>query len=278
MKIQVLDWNKYLGRKGIENPKWFSFQKALLNDSKYMGAFDPAMIAAFCYCCCQALGSDDGDAELNLKHAEAYTALTPSQFREAIKKLQQLQLVHIDVRPVHESVQEVNGARTQMGTVLHNKEGNDKEPQHIADVPPAQTTYEFFDQPKKKREKKPKPELSCDPIPAFKAIEEVLRTRKVPTLLQQKWEKLYHPGFVLREIGKAETWLISTGEEKKNYGQFFNGWLMRAGGGHRPSQPIGDMQAGTGNGPGSAPPERKKTWWEQQQDEADRKAAQGGAQ
>lgn len=218
MKVQIFDWQKYVGRKGIENPRWFSFQKHLLNDSKYFGRFDPAMIAAFCYACCQALGSDNGEAELNPIHAAAYIGLNEVDLISALIKLKELQILHTDVRPVFTE-------NTPVCTVEYDKGKNDTAAHACAAH--EQRTYVLDEFPKKKKEKKPKPELSCDALPQFTSLKALIESRKIPTLLQEKWLNLYHPSFIAKTLQKADAWAVANNVEKKNWAQFFNNWLIR---------------------------------------------------
>lgn len=271
MRVQVVNWKKYMGRGDINHPRWFAFQKELFLEPRYIGKVTPDVVTAFCYVCCMALGTKDGVAEVEFAHLQAYTGLTRDKFTIAMEELLLLQLVHDFVRGP-------NGSERDRHAVLKGREGKGTEPQDTADGTSASTTtYEFFDQPKKKREKKPKPKLPCDPIPAFKEIEEILREREVTTILQQKWEKTYQLAAVVAAVRKADSWLVSSGEQKKNYGQYFNNWLMRDAE-KNPRILRAPAQPAQSELPASAPSGRKKTWWEQQQDEADRKAAQGGAQ
>lgn len=128
LKVRILNWEKCLGRKGIDNPRWFSFQKELMSDPKYMGRLNPGMIAAFCYCCCHALGSEEGIAEINLIHAVGFTGMNEVEFRQAVIKLSEIQMLHTDVQPVYV-------ARTPMCTVLQDKTRQNTERAPEFDLP-----------------------------------------------------------------------------------------------------------------------------------------------
>lgn len=269
MKIRVLDWDIVRGRTDVKNPRWFGFQRRLFSEPRFIQRLTPNIICAYAYACCMALDSEEGDCEIFEGHLKAFTGMTLGDFNDACEHLQALQLLRITNATRTDPVQVTDGSRQNSALALHSIAEHSKAAQDPASVPdaPPQTTYEFFDQPKKKREKKPKPQLSCEAIPELISIKEILENRKVPTILQQKWVKLYSVRAVCYGVQKADSWAVSKGEEKKNWGMFFNNWLIRD---HEKNGPAGPFIADAKRSAevqGSLrpqPEERKKTWFDQQ--------------
>lgn len=279
MKVKLLNFKEYLGRSDVKNHLWFCMDNAFLTRTEHFGKLTVEAVVAHVYIASESTKLKRAELELNEKHVEAFSMMPFWQFEVACEKLSEIGLIAISRSDGAQAAHVTRTSDVQeppRDTSAEGKEGKEGKGNAHAEVPSA-TTYEFFDQPKKKRERKPKPKLPCDPIPAFKEIEEILREREVTTILQQKWEKTYQLAAVVAAVRKADSWLVSSGEQKKNYGQYFNNWLMRDAE-KNPRILRAPAQPAQSELPASAPSGRKKTWWEQQQDEADRKAAQGGAQ
>jgi hypothetical protein len=250
IRVQVLNWEQYLGRKGVDNPRWFSFQKALMADPRYMGQFSADMVATLCYVVCHALGHENGYAEINPAHAQAYIGLNAQQLSAALEKLQRIQFVHTDEQPCTPLYIDVR-AGSPTCTVLQDKTEDSK----VRDSePPSALIYVPLEenQPRKKREKRPKPELNCEVLPELIGLKEVLDGKKVSQLLQAKWLKQYHPSQIDRGIRKADAWAAAKGRTQTNWGLFFNNWLARD------SQPRTQLGPMGGNQTTQEPkPERK---------------------
>lgn len=118
-RIEILNWNDYLPRKGIARPSWFSFPVKFFMDPEYMGRLDSETIATLSYLCAQGTRSN-GFVTVNFVHASAYLGLTADLIEKKIRKLEQLQLVRVDVT-------DTSHARTEPKTLPYGEDKEDKE-------------------------------------------------------------------------------------------------------------------------------------------------------
>lgn len=279
MKVQVLEWDVVRGRTDVKNPRWFGFQKKLFNEPQFIQKLNPFNVAAYAYICSMALDSQVGECSIVEAHMTIFTQMTPAQFWKSVEELEQLQLVRnlfvIRTEPVQVADEAGEVPPRDPCAALHSiaEHSIAENPTASRTDAPRQTTYVPLEEelPRKKREKKPKMELPCDAIEELKSCEEILLQRKIPTILQEKWVKLYDARFVARCLLKGEEWLIRKDVTKKNYGQFFGGWMDRehkSGGSPfrssfetRPSNELPKQEV------------RKKTYWEEEQDRLDAERA-----
>lgn len=234
MRVQILEWKKLLGRSDIRHPRWFNFSKDIYTEPKFIGKATPAVIAVYTYAASMALGSEDGTATIVPAHLHAYTGLTVTELEDTLKALEELEMISVTSRVRTEPVRDPNGSVRNPYAEHNIKEGKGREHDVIASEPDApELTYEPCTpdglplKAKPKKERKQKLELPCVVLPELMPIREILEARKVPTILQERWLKIYAPRNIISGVQKADTWAISKGEEKKNWGMFFNNWLSR---------------------------------------------------
>ena len=255
LHIEVQNWKAYVNRADIKRPGYFNFPVKYFADPEFISMFEPFSIGIFCYICCHAT-KGAGHVEINFRHVKAYLNCSEAEFRNAVASLQQNSLVTVHVTDTcHARNVHVTDTYAELNRIELNRTEQNGTELNARTYVPCTTDGELIAL-KPKRERKAKPELSYEPIPELEEIREIITNRKLPTVLQASWMKLYHPRTIIAAVRKADNWAIAKGEEKKSWPMFFNNWLKR----DAHPQPL---QAARPPPTQEIKPERKKFFLEQ---------------
>lgn len=96
LKVTIVGWDKFNGRKDVKKPSWFRVEYRLLEDPDFYD-FTHEEFKAWLYILAQACRKNAGTVVLNFAHAKATSRLSEAGIRSAVEKLVGLQLVHADV-------------------------------------------------------------------------------------------------------------------------------------------------------------------------------------
>lgn len=115
--IQILGWEKYNYRKDIAAPSWFRLAHDLFDDPQFYH-FTNNEICFWIYLLCEASKKSSGTVLLNFLHAERIGRCKRSTILSALKKLEQIQVVSVDVTS---TLRERDVGDTSACSTLHNK-------------------------------------------------------------------------------------------------------------------------------------------------------------
>lgn len=159
MKVRLLNFKEYLGRTDIKNPQWFAMDNAFLTRTEHFEKLTIEAVVSLVYIACESTKQKRAELEISERHVSIYCRMPFSSFVTACEILSDLKLIEVtrtdhvrDPYVLRTDAENLN-SQNLCTTRKEDKEGG--EGAQPADVPSASTTtYEFFDQPKKK----PKPE------------------------------------------------------------------------------------------------------------------------
>lgn len=98
IELTIVGWEKFNGRKDVAHPTWFRVQYRLLEDPDFYHFTHEEMLVWF-YIMAQACRKASATVRVYFLHAHATRKISRRGILSAIKKLQELKLVTIDVTP-----------------------------------------------------------------------------------------------------------------------------------------------------------------------------------
>jgi hypothetical protein len=208
MEIEIVGWDNYNPRKNYKSTSWLRLSNTLLEDPDFY-SFNNGEMLAWIYLLSIASKKYSGTIQVNYEHAERVSRIKERDLKNAIKKLEELQLVRAHVtdttraRHAHDTQTCSTRVATNERTNEHNEQTNEG-------------CSERF-------------ERSGTAIAEFKVLETVLVEREVGEGLQRQWlETFPDAAWVISEIRKALLWETANPvRRKKRFGAFVTRWLTK---------------------------------------------------
>lgn len=196
VKIEVLNWEKYNGRKGIVNPRWFRFENTFFESIVGLTLTD-TQLKGFLYILSRCSKSSSSRVDLDLMSIYRVLKIKSNRFDQLLNKLELLGVIKIHERITNKTVQNLCTTQqdiTRQDITKHNKTENssffenrerekttqqgESEPKPITlDDPPVDTT------PPRKELKSIVPMIQTDPhfnheINPDRVVQEIGKIRK----------------------------------------------------------------------------------------------------
>lgn len=227
MKIRILNWNKFHPRKDISRPSWFALSNSLVTDPDFY-SFSDAEFKAWIYILSIASQKQTDTIVVNYEHANRASGIKTASFDSALKKLEQLGIVALDVTPTSRGRNVDVTPTSRYITEQDNTEQDNTE----------QTT--FSAEVRNLTSSGCLPELRFDDF-----CEKFLGSAKHDT--QKAWLELYQDlDFMRREFLKMREWLSRNQkrEPKSSIGvsRFVASWLSRGWEEHRKTIQTNDKR------------------------------------
>ena len=121
MRITVKNWREYNPRTDVKNPSWFRLSHGLFEDPDFYD-FTHAELIAWLYILSAASRKNSDTFTVNFQHVERIGRLKEKEFRSAVKKLQSLQCILVDVTP---PIREGHAADTATNATNETNEHNE---------------------------------------------------------------------------------------------------------------------------------------------------------
>lgn len=96
--MQILNWKEFNPRGDVKNSRWFRLDHDMLEADQFYG-FSHGEIVAWFYILCRASKENSGTVLIDFDRAARVRKLKKGEIQSALKKLQELQIVHVDVTP-----------------------------------------------------------------------------------------------------------------------------------------------------------------------------------
>lgn len=140
MKITITKWEEYNYRKDVNAPRWFRFEHNFFENHEFYD-FTHAEMVSWIYLLCLASKKNQGTILINKRHVEHIGRIRFKDFENAIKKLEEIQCITVDVT---DTLRARYVADTSTGATLHNKTEHNIT-KHYLDGPdaPARRVFDF---------------------------------------------------------------------------------------------------------------------------------------
>lgn len=108
--VKINNWEKYNPRKDVKRPSWFPFDNGMVEDDDFLD-FNHGEFKAWIWLLSKASKKQDGVVIINLEAARRKSNISVADFTSAVKKLEQLGIITVDVtytsrtRHVHVTLQ-----------------------------------------------------------------------------------------------------------------------------------------------------------------------------
>lgn len=96
VEVEVLNWSKYNPRGDVKKPSWFRVDYGMLDDPDFY-SFTHEEFKAWLYVLAQACRKNTGTIRVNYDHAERVSRLSRKGVDGALKKLESLSIVLVNV-------------------------------------------------------------------------------------------------------------------------------------------------------------------------------------
>lgn len=233
MRLAILNWEKFNARKDVKNPSWFRLSHSLFEDHEFYD-FTHAELLSWLYILCLASQKSSSQVFVNFAHLERVGRIKKKDFEGAIKKLEQLNIVLVDVTSTlrERDVDDTHTCATRQ--TIHNKTIHNTTTADLAS--PTST------------------DVSATPIDCSDLSSkgnELLQNAGAD--LQRAWLETYQDqAWIKQEVNKASAWILANPRKApKKFGAFMNNWLSRAWESYRKTLPSNKPQ-------GEEPEWRKK--------------------
>lgn len=214
-RIEVVNWTKYNPRTTSKKPSWFRLDNNFLTGQKYfdLNASEKLLGVLLMSLVSQANGAP---IVLNYDYLKTFTKLSDEAISKALKIYIDRETLHV-TRTRHVRATRVSGIVTLRDSHATDGRTDGHNEQDITDETDSA---------------EPDASASCAPAEPFVSnlrVSEILRDRKVTTLVQASWIEAYpEPPWIIQEVFRAISWEESNpGRRKKNFGRFMGNWLAR---------------------------------------------------
>lgn len=210
--VTVRGWDKFNGRKDVTHPSWFRVEYRLLEDPDFFD-FSHEEFKVWFYVLAQCCRKACDTVFLNFAHARTTAKLSQQGILGALKKLEELQLVLVNVT---DAERERNADDTRQDRTGQNRTGQDETDTATS------AASELFSE----------------------STQDILE--KVSRDVQDAWLQTYpDAGWIRQELAKAWAWCKANPKKapRSDWARFVNGWLSRGWEQHRKSIPSNRAEA-----------------------------------
>lgn len=210
MRITIRNWREFNPRKDVTHSSWFRLNHNFFEDPDFYD-FTPSELLAWIYILCVASKKNTDTVRVNILHLERVGRIKEKDFLAAVRKLESLQVILVDVtdtlRGCDEHDTPTNATRRDETNVTNETRRTDSSVAVASTAPAA-----------------PVAQLVGDYSPKAKTL-----LCAVPAEMQESWIAAYpDPAWIKQEINKAAAWISANPKKApKKFPAFMSNWLSR---------------------------------------------------